>query len=87
MSSSALEFGSASDNANTLAHEGYHAYQDYAERHSDLHADQAQLERWMNNDAEGNYIPYEQDPEGYAAQPVEADAFAYGDRVEHLLYK
>ena len=37
----------------TVAHEGYHAYQSYALEHPEVHADKAQLEEWRLNSAEG----------------------------------
>lgn len=65
----------------TVAHEGRHAYQDFALRNPDAHADKEQLARWADNCEPGRYIRFEDDPEGYRNQPIEADAWDFGARV------
>ena len=72
----------------TVAHEGYHAYQSYAVEHPEAHADKAQLREWRENDAqvsaaEYNYIPFDKDSALYRVQPLERDAFAYGEEKTH----
>ena len=68
----------------TVAHEGYHAYQSYAIEHPEIHANKTQLQEWRENDAglsrsETNYINFDQDSAGYRIQPLERDAFDYGE--------
>ena len=57
----------------TIAHEGYHAYQTYALENPDAHADKAQLREWALN--EGYYF---QNGNHYLIQPQERDAWRYG---------
>ena len=57
----------------TIAHEGYHAYQSYALQHPNIHADKAQLRQWALN--QGKYYP---DGNRYYIQPTERDAWKYG---------
>ena len=71
---------------NTLAHEGRHAYQDYAMEHPDVHHDPKEVAAWRYNIYDTGYIEPEVDPVGYRNQPVEADAWAYGDRIEAGVY-
>ena len=58
----------------TVAHEGYHAYQSYALEHPEVHADKAQLREWALN--EGKYYD---NGDKYLIQPQERDAWQYGD--------
>ncbi len=69
----------------TIAHEGYHAYQSYALDHPEVHQDKEQLREWALN--EGKY--YEGDEnrnvgrDEYLIQPQERDAWRYGhDQTE-----
>ena len=57
----------------TVAHEGYHAYQSYALEHPEVHADKAQLREWALN--EGKYYV---NGDKYLIQPQERDAWQYG---------
>ena len=57
----------------TVAHEGYHAYQSYALEHPEVHADKAQLREWALN--EGKYYG---SGDKYLIQPQERDAWQYG---------
>ncbi len=57
----------------TIAHEGYHAYQDHALKYPFIHDDKAQLREWALN--EGKYF---ENGEEYLIQPQERDAWAYG---------
>lgn len=57
----------------TVAHEGYHAYQTYARNIPGFHEDAEQVARWSQN--EGHY--FESWPH-YAIQPLESDAWAFG---------
>ncbi len=75
-----------SDVANTVAHEGRHAYQDYAVEHPGFHANDDEVQSWKENMEPGNYISPEEDPEGYRDQPIERDAWGYGDRVTAGVY-
>jgi hypothetical protein len=72
---------------NTVAHEGRHAYQVHATRHDGFHHDVDEVERWRDNFRPGNYIRTEDgfSQEDYENQPVEADAFSYGDAVAHTV--
>ena len=54
----------------TVAHEGYHAYQSYALEHPEVHADKAQLREWALN--EGKYYD---NGDKYLIQPQERDAW------------
>lgn len=78
----------------TIAHEGFHAYQDFCIEHPDICPDPAMLEQWMVNRAESpdlkerNYIdPRSGIPgatEYYRTQPLERDASDYGNRMTLL---
>ena len=57
----------------TVAHEGYHAYQSYALEHPEVHADKTQLREWALN--EGKYYG---NGDKYLIQPQERDAWQYG---------
>ena len=57
----------------TIAHEGFHAYQFYALQHPEIHEDKNQLTEWAKN--VGRY--YEEDDD-YYIQPMEKDAWAFG---------
>ena len=57
----------------TVAHEGYHAYQSYAMKHPEVHEDKAQLREWALN--EGKYYDT---GDRYFIQPQERDAWQYG---------
>ena len=71
----------------TVAHEGYHAYQSYAISHPEVHADQEQLRQWSLNDSgkfidghyESNYYAFDNDRDKYRIQPLERDAYNYGE--------
>ena len=81
-----LDNDAVHDIANTLAHEGRHAYQDYAIAHPGLHNSDEEVRAWEENMRPGGYIMFENDPEGYYAQPVEVDARSYGDRIMFGVY-
>ena len=57
----------------TVAHEGYHAYQSYALEHPEVHADKEQLRSWALNSG----LYYENGNE-YLLQPEERDAWRFG---------
>ena len=57
----------------TIAHEGYHAYQSYALKYPFVHDDKAQLREWALN--EGKYF---RSGDEYLIQPQERDAWAFG---------
>ena len=66
----------------TIVHEGRHAYQHYATEHPGFHPDQAEVEAWEWNMQPGHYLPAEiVGQRAYMQQPVEADAWAYADRI------
>ena len=60
----------------TIAHEGYHGYQNYAMRHPEVHSDKHQLSEWAMN--EGKYYDSRNSGDKYYLQPQERDAWAYG---------
>ena len=72
----------------TIAHEGFHAYQSYALAHPDIHADKQQLAEWRLNSEwafprghyEDNYYSFDTDRDRYRLQALERDAFDYGNR-------
>jgi hypothetical protein len=69
----------------TIAHEGRHAYQHYAIEHPGFHPDAAQTSAWAANFH--NYLTAEQYGfEAYRNQPVEADAWAFGQAIRDRLY-
>jgi len=60
----------------TIAHEGYHGYQNYAMKHPEVHSDKHQLSEWAMN--EGKYYGGRNSGDKYYLQPQERDAWAYG---------
>ena len=67
---------------NTIVHEGRHAYQDYAVHHPGFVTNQAVVDSWAENMVPGNYLTAEEYGQAlYASQPIEADAWAYADRI------
>ena len=69
----------------TIAHEGYHAYQSYALDHPEVHQDKEQLREWALN--EGKYYKDNSHTnvgrDEYLIQPQERDAWHYGhDQTE-----
>ncbi len=63
----------------TIAHEGYHAYQSYALEHPEVHQDKEQLRDWALNT--GKYFNEEGSDlkrDEYLIQPMERDAWHYG---------
>lgn len=76
------------DALDTILHEGRHAYQDWAVRHPGFHPDEAQVAAWAENQRPGNYIRSATvRPELYRGQPLEADAFAFGESLALELMK
>ena len=59
----------------TIAHEGYHAYQNYAIEHPGFHKDVKQVKEWAINDE--NVKIFDEGDE-YLVQPQERDAWKYG---------
>ncbi len=72
----------------TVIHEGRHAYQHYAVEHPEVHPKPEEVQAWRDNMPEygGTYITFDEDPEDYREQPVEADAWEYGNRISRRLY-
>jgi hypothetical protein len=70
---------------NSLAHEDRHAYQNWAIEHPGFHPDPAEVEAWRQNCED--YVTVDQDPVLYREQPIEADAWDYGDRIAARLYR
>ena len=57
----------------TVAHEGYHAYQNYAIKHPGFHGDEKQVAEWAIND-----VKFFEEGDEYWVQPQERDAWKYG---------
>ena len=71
----------------TYCHEFRHAYQHemagrYNSTFSHLCHSEAQAKRWSENLKPGNYVAFEENPERYAAQPVEKDAREFAARIK-----
>lgn len=56
----------------TIAHEGYHAYQGYAIKHPGFHKDMKQVKEWAINDRN---VKYFRRGDEYLVQPRERDAY------------
>ncbi len=69
----------------TVAHEGRHAYQHHVVDHPAADTDAGELAAWTVNF--GNYLDAEHyGYELYRHQPVEEDAWAFGDGIRDALY-
>lgn len=66
----------------TVAHEGYHAYQTYALQRPEVHNDKAQLREWALN--EGKYF---KEGNVYLIQPQERDAWNYGYQATTAVFQ
>jgi len=75
-----------SEIANTLAHEGRHAYQDYAIEHPNFHPDADDVQSWRENMQPRAYIPPEQGYQQYRNQPIERDAWSFGNNITNGVY-
>lgn len=82
----ALAHAGAQENVDTIVHEGRHAYQYHAVEHPGFHPDENEVAAWRENLKPENYVRFEEDPELYANQPVERDAWAYGRRIARGVY-
>lgn len=69
----------------TIIHEGFHAYQDYAIHHPWIHQNKAELAAWQKNWEPGNYISPQDDPIGYRYQPIENSAWEYAANVNNAI--
>jgi len=70
------------DALDTIFHEGRHAFQRAAMNDPKTYGiSEETAESWRNNQPPNNYIRYEQDPIGYAEQPIEKDAFSFAGSV------
>ena len=67
----------------TIAHEGYHAYQNYAIEHPGFHKDVKQVKEWAINDE--NVKIFDEGDE-YLVQPQERDAWKYGSEKTREAY-
>ena len=63
----------------TIAHEGYHAYQGYAIKHPGFHKDMKQVKEWAINDRN---VKYFRRGDEYLVQPRERDAWKYGSEKD-----
>lgn len=82
-----LQFASAQENADTIVHEGRHAYQQYAIDHPGHHPDRSEVESWRENMKPGNYMSaQEYGQEIYQSQPIEADAWNYSRKIANGVY-
>ena len=83
--SSSLENDGAREVVNTLAHERPTRLSEVGHRKSwRPYPDTEELKVWEASDK--NYIRYEEDPVEYRKQPIEKDAWDYGDRIAERLY-
>ena len=72
-----------SEVTNTVAHEGRHAYQFYAIEHPGFHPNLQEVQYWAANGQ--HYLnSREFGSEYYMSQPMELDAWRYGDMVEGI---
>lgn len=79
--------GSLARAIDTVAHEGRHAYQHHAINNPGFHPDAAQVRAWAENLQPGNYLTAElYGYEAYRNQPIEADAWAFGEAIRDGLY-
>ena len=70
------------DALDTIFHEGRHAFQRAAMNDPKTYGiSEETAESWRNNQPPNNYIRHEQDPIGYAEQPIEKDAFSFAGSV------
>jgi len=80
-----LKSGNLHQVLDTVAHEGRHTYQWYAIHHPGFHPDEAEVnswrDNWLNNYANSRKVGYKR----YRNQPIEADAFDYGDQFADTL--
>jgi len=66
----------------TVVHEDRHAFQDFAVSHPGTVTDGTVVGAWAANMEPGQYLSAEDyGLEAYAAQPIEADAWAYAGRI------
>ena len=80
-----LQSNDVQEVVNTVVHEGRHAYQDYAIRNPGFHPNQVEVDAWEENFQ--NYLPAEiYGQEIYQNQPIEADAWGFGNKVANGLY-
>ena len=77
------------ENINIICHECFHAFQFYTVRHTDFKKNDIQsryfyrqVRAWKNNME--NYTANSDDMLKYRTQPIEADAYAYGDERETI---
>lgn len=74
------------DAIDTVAHEGRHAYQYYCVQHVGTHDDPFEVAAWQDNFE--NYLDAKlYGYEVYRAQPVEADAWVFGETIRSLFEK
>ncbi len=70
----------------TIAHEGRHAYQQYAVENAGIVADESVTRAWAENLA--HYLDAETYGQArYEGQPIERDAWSYAERIRRGLYE
>lgn len=67
----------------TIAHEGYHAYQGYAIKHPGFHKDMKQVKEWAINDRN---VKYFRRGDEYLVQPRERDAYSTKSRLIYITF-
>ena len=67
--------------ANTIVHEGRHAYQDFAIKNPGFVSDSETVASWVANQGDGYFDAEGYGQEIYQTQPVEADAWNYANGV------
>lgn len=73
--------------ADTIVHEGRHAYQSYAIQNPGFVQNQEVVNAWEANLLPGNYLRAEDyGQEAYLSQSIEADAWSYADQVTSAIF-
>lgn len=79
--SGGIEQKCATNALDTLCHEGRHAYQHQAMDGAIIHDNPREVLDWLENNKPGHYISSPAlDAEGYRKQPLEKDAFCFGQQ-------
>jgi hypothetical protein len=82
-----LENDAVHEVVNTAVHEGRHAYQEYALANPGFHDNMDEVEEWRENLQADNYLSADEyGQELYEGQPVEADAWSYGQTITDGVY-
>lgn len=87
VSAERLAGGDIAGLVNVVAHEGRHCYQHFAVWYPWLHTNAAEVAVWSVNFRPGNYLTADRyGYEAYRNQPIERDAWAFGEAIRDGLY-